>query len=59
MIQNLITNEKESLSMKKKILTTLFAAAFIFGILLPGTTPKNPEGTVSTYAVVDPVCNTF
>lgn len=59
MIQNLITNEKESLSMKKKILTTLFTAAFIFGILLPGTTPKNPEGTISTYAVFEPITNLF
>ena len=45
--------------MKKKILTTLFAAAFIFGILLPGTMPKNPVGSVSTYAVFEPVCNHF
>ena len=45
--------------MKKKILTALFAAAFIFGILLPGTTPKNPEGTVSTYAVFEPITNLF
>jgi len=45
--------------MKKKILTTLFTAAFIFGFLLPGTMPKDPVGTVSTYSILGPIFNTF
>lgn len=45
--------------MKKKILSTLFAAVLIFGFLLPAVTPENSDGSVSTYSILEPNWNHF
>ncbi len=45
--------------MKKKILSTLFAAILIFGFFLPGMDPENPAGSVSTYSILEPNWNYF
>lgn len=45
--------------MKKKILTTLCAAAFIFGFLFPGSQSQNPVGGVSTYSIIEDIYSAF
>lgn len=45
--------------MKRKIVSTLFAAVLILGILFPGMKPENPSGSVSTYAILEPNWNYF
>lgn len=51
---------KRRFNMKKKLLTSLFAAAFIFGFLFPGSQPQNPNfGGVSTCSILGDVYTNF
>jgi len=45
--------------MKKKIVTTLCAVAFIFGFLFPNNQTQNPIGGASTYAIIEDIYSNF